>query len=152
MDTEEFAVFDRLESMATIRALESERGNDFFPGYKSLSADLALKLATATGVVVNILVWRAVERAYGMGGNCARFVFVGFDRHYRLTIAEPVIFIPEKPVLFDEWFDNGEVIGKELLVFGAVEFIVSPLLERDISADEENKPANLAILFLNDVK
>ncbi len=77
---------------------------------------------------------------------------MGPDWFYSLAIAKTVVFIPELPVLFDEWFDNGQFISKEFLVPGAVEFVMSPLLERDVSADKENKPANLFVLFLNDSK
>ena len=38
------------------------------------------------------------------------------------------------------------------LVFGAVDLIMSPLFERNVSADKENKPANSVVLFLNDSK
>ena len=85
-------------------------------------------------------------------GDCTLLAFVRLDRFYGFAIAETIVFVLELPVLLDEGFDNGQLVGKKLLVFGAVEFIVSPLLERDVSADKENKPADLAILFLNDVK
>ena len=123
--------------MTTVRALKFERGHHFLPGNKGLPADLALELTAAARVVINILMGCAAKRAYGI---CW------------FAIAETIVFVLELPVLLDEGFDNGQLVGKKLLVFGAVEFIVSPLLERDVSADKENKPADLAILFLNDVK
>ena len=55
-------------------------------------------------------------------------------------------------VLLDERLDNGQLIGKELMVLGAVEFIMSPLFERDKSADKEKEPGDLAKLFLNNGK
>lgn len=60
------------------------------------------------------------------------------------------IFVPELPVLFDKWLDEGKFIGEKLLIFRAVEFIMSPLFEGDVSADEKNNPADLPVLFLND--
>ena len=48
--------------------------------------------------------------------------------------------------LFDDW----KFVREELLILRAVDLIMSRLLERDISADKVNKPADLAILFLND--
>ena len=63
-----------------------------------------------------------------------------------------VILVPEFPVLLDERFDDWKLVREELLILRAVDFIMSPLLQRDISADKENKPADLAILLLNDVK
>ena len=152
MDTEVFAVFDRLECMPAVRALELERGNHFFSGHKGLSADLALKLSAAAGVIVDMLVWCTAERAYGIRGNRARFAFVRLDWFYGFAVAETVVLVPEQPVLLDERLDNRQLIRKELLIFWAVEFIMSPLFERDISADKKNKPADLLILFLNNVK
>lgn len=138
--------------MSAVRALEFERGNNFFSCYKGPSADRALELSTAAGVVVDILVRSPAEGAYSICGDSTPLVFVGLNRFSSFAITEAVILVPELAVLFDERFDNGKFIGKELWVFRAVEFIVNPLLERNISADEKNKPANLVRLFLNDMK
>ena len=78
--------------------------------------------------------------------------FLGFHRLEGFSIAETIILVPEFPVLLDERFDDRQLVCKELLILRAVDLIMSPLLERDISADKENKPADLAILLLNDVK
>lgn len=152
MDTEMFPVFDRLEGMATVRALEFKRCSHLFTIDKGLAADLVFKLATAASIIVDVLMWCTTERTYGIRRDITGFAFLRLDWFYNLAIAETVVFIPELPVLFDERFDNGQFIGKEFLVFGAVEFVMSPLLERNVSADKENKPANLFVLFLNDSK
>lgn len=60
--------------------------------------------------------------------------------------------VPEQPVLFDERLNDRQLIREEFLVFGAVDLIMSPLFERNVSADKENKPANSVVLFLNDSK
>ena len=52
------------------------------------------------------------------------------------------------PVL-TEVSDQREFISFELLVLGRVGIIESPLLERDISANEVNKPAVLLVKILN---
>lgn len=152
MDTEVFAVFDRLEGVSAVRALEFERGDYLFSGHKGLAADLAHKLAATAGVIVDILVWCTAERAYGIRGNRAWLAFVRLDWFYGFAVAETIVFVPELPILLDERLDNRQLIRKELLIFWAVEFIMSPLLERNISADKKNKPADLLILFLNDMK
>jgi hypothetical protein len=117
-----------------------------------LPADLALKLSAAARVVIDIVMRGAAERAGGICRNVTGFAFLGFDRFYGFAIAEEVVSVPELPVLFDEWFDDRKFIREELLVFRAVEFIVSPLLKRNVSANKKNEPANLLILFLNDFK
>jgi len=152
MDTEMFPVFDRLEDMAAVRALKFKWCSHLFTIDKGLAADLALKLATAASIIVDVLMWCATERTYGIQGDITGFAFLRLDWFYSLAIAEAVVFIPELPVLFDERFDNGQFIGKEFLVFGAVELVIGPLFERDVSADKENKPTNLFVLFLNDSK
>lgn len=117
-----------------------------------MPADLALKLSAAARAVIDIVMRGAAERAGGICRNVTGFAFLGFDRLYGFAIAEEVVSVPELPVLFDEWFDDRKFIREELLVFRAVEFIVSPLLKRNVSANKKNEPANLLILFLNDFK
>ena len=94
----------------------------------------------------------AAEGTYGIIRNGASLAFLRFHRFDSFAIAKTVIRIPELPVLFDEGFNDRQLIGEEFLLFWAVYFIVSPLLERDVSADKENKPADLFVLFLNDSK
>ena len=85
-------------------------------------------------------------------GTVCCLPFWGFTGWRAFSIAETIILVPEFPVLLDERFDDRQLVCKELLILRAVDLIMSPLLERDISADKENKPADLAILFLNDSK
>ena len=113
-----------------------------------MPADLALKLSAAARVVIDIVMRGAAERAGGICRNVTGFAFLGFDWFYGFAIAEEVVSVPELPVLFDD----RKFIREELLVFRAVEFIVSPLLKRNVSANKKNEPANLLILFLNDFK
>ena len=94
----------------------------------------------------------AAERADGICRNVTGFAFLGFDWFYGSAVAEEVVFVPELPVLFDERFNDREFIGEGFLVFWAVYIIMSPLLKRNVSADKENKPADLFVLFLNDSK
>ena len=89
---------------------------------------------------------------YGIFRNGAGLAFLGFHRFDSFALAETVILIPKLPVLFNERFNDRQFIGEEFLVFWAVYFIMSPLLKRDVSADKENKPADLFVLFLNDSK
>ena len=152
VNTEVFTVFDRLECMPAVRAPEFERGNNVFSGNKGLPADLALELTAAARVVINILMGCAAKRAYGICWDCTLLAFVRLDRFYGFAIAETVILVPEFPVLFDEGLDDRQFVREEFLILRAVDFIMGPLFERDVSADKENKPADLAILFLNDVK
>lgn len=57
-----------------------------------------------------------------------------------------------QPVLFEEWLDDGKLVHKEFLILGAAEIVMCPQFGRDVSADKEDKPADLLRLFLNDVK
>ena len=152
VNTEVFTVFDRLECMPAVRAPEFERGNNVFSGNKGLPADLAFELPTAAGIVIDVFMRGVAERTYGICRYGTRLAFLSFHRLEGFPIAEAVILVPEFPVLLDERFDDWKLVREELLILRAVDFIMSPLLERDISADKENKPADLAILLLNDVK
>ena len=152
MNTEVLTVFDWLQGMSAVGTLELKRGSYFLAIDKGLSTDLTFELTASAGVIIDVLMWSAAERAYRIFGNRAGFAFLGFDRLDRLAIAETIVFVPELPVLFDERFYDRQFISEEFLVFRAVYFIMSPLFQRNISADKENKPADLLMLFLNDVK
>lgn len=149
MYAEMFPVFDRLESMPAVRALEFERCSHFLTIHEGLSADLAFELSTTTGIIIDILMWSAAERTDGIFGNGTNFAFLGFDGLDSFAIAEAVVFVPELPVLFNKGFDDREPVGGKFLILGTVDFVMSPLPQWDVSADKENKPANLLILFLN---
>lgn len=152
VDTKVLPVLDRLERMPTVRALEFQRGCHFFTVDKSLLADLTFELPTSAAVIVDILMWGTAERADDLCGDIMGLALLGLDRFNWFAIPESVVFVPELPVLFDEWFDDGQFIGKELLVFRAMELVMGPLFERDVSADKKNEPAELLVLALNDVK
>lgn len=117
-----------------------------------MPADLALELSAAAGVVIEIVMRGATERADGICWNVTGFPFVWLNKFNGSAVAEEVVFVPELPVLLEERFDDREFIRKELLIFRAVEFLMGPLFERDVSTEKENEPADLLILFLNDLK
>lgn len=48
-------------------------------------------------------------------------------------------------------YDFGKLINLELLVLRGMGIVKSPLLERDISTDKVNKPADLFLLVLNEL-
>ena len=50
--------------------------------------------------------------------------------------------------MFDERLDDREAVSGKFVVFRGVGIIEGPLLERDISADEVQEPANSFVLFL----
>jgi len=113
--------------MGAVRALKFQRSSYFFTIDKGLSTDFAFELTTATGIVVDVLVRSTAERAVGIARDITRFVFVRLYRFDDFAIAKSVVLIPKLPILFEEWFDDGKLIGEEFLVLGAVEFVMSPL-------------------------
>ena len=61
-----------------------------------------------------------------------------------------LVFAPEMlPVLFLKRDNLWEFIRFELLIFGRVDIIESPLFQRDVSADKTDKPAILAIEIID---
>ena len=67
----------------------------------------------------------------------------------RFAVFPEIVLQKELPILFEERFDEREAVGGELLVLRGVGIIEGPLLERDISANEVNKPAVLLVKILN---
>ena len=63
-----------------------------------------------------------------------------------------IVFEKEQIVLFDKGLYDGKLVNFELFVFGRERIIKSPLLERDISANEVDQPAVLLIKVLNNRK
>lgn len=135
MDTKMLTVLDRLQGMSAVGTLEFQRGSSLFTIDKCLPTDFAFELSPATGIIVDVLMGSPTERTYGIYRDSAGFTFLGFDRFDSLAVAKEVILVPELPVLLNEWLDEWKFIGKELLIFGVVEFTMSPLFERDESAD-----------------
>jgi hypothetical protein len=142
-------VLDRLEGMAAVGTQEFQWGDKLFAIDKCLAADLAFELTTAAAVVIDIFMRGSTERANGIAWNIMGFAFLGFHGRCGFSIAEAIVLIPELPVLFDKGFDDGELVGQELLVLRTVKFIVCPLLERDVSCNKKNEPADLFVLVLN---
>ena len=138
--------------MTAVRALKFKWSCHFFTVDKGLTADFAFELSTATSIIVDVLMGSSTKRTYGLLRNGAGLTLLSFDRFHGFAITEQVVFVPESPVLFDEGFDDRKLISEEFLVLRTVDFIMSPLFQRNISADKENKPADLLILFLNDSK
>ena len=93
-----------------------------------LTTDLAFELSAAAGIIVDIVMWGTTERTRGICGNGTGFALLRFYRRYCFSVTEAIILIPELPVLLDEGFDDRKLIGSKFLVFGAVDFVMSPLL------------------------
>ena len=111
--------------MSTVGADKTNRSGDKVPGNDGLSADFTLVLAIAAVVIIEIV----------MRGTAERF--------------PEIVFKKELPVLLNGRLDNREMVGGKFVVFRGVGIIEGPLLERDISADEVQEPANSFVLFLN---
>ena len=152
MGPELLTVFDRLQGMAAIGTLELKGSRYVLAVDEGLATDLAFELSTAPRIIVEVLMRSCTKWAYGIFRNGAGLTVLGFDWFNGFAVTEPVVLIPELPVLFDERPNDRQLIGEEFLVFWAEYVIVGPLLKRDVSADKENKPTNLSVLFLNDSK
>ena len=147
MDAEEPPVLFRDKGVSTVRAHETDWGGNNLPSDKRLSTDLALVLSVAAIIIIEIVVGSATEWTDGILGN--GFPIAPLDRPDGFAIFPEVVFQEELPVLFEEGLDDREAVSVEFLVFRGVWIIEGPLLERDISADKVQEPANRFILFLN---
>lgn len=147
VDAEELAVLFGDEGVSAVRADETDRRGDNLPRDERLATDLALVLSVAAIVIIEIMVRGATEGT----DNLLRdgFPVAPLDGSDGFAIFPEVELEEELPVLFDEGLDDGEAVSGKFLVFRRVGIIESPLLERDISADEVQEPANGFILFLN---
>lgn len=147
VQAKEFPVLFRDEGVSAVRADEADRRGDTLPRDECLATDLAQILSVATIVIIEIMMRGTTEGADNIFRD--RLPVTALDRSDGFAILPEKVFEEELPVLFDEGLDDGEPVSGKLLVFGGVGIIESPLLERNISADEVQEPANGFILFLN---
>ena len=114
--------------------------------------DLAQKLAFFPSIVPHEIVHRGVT---GRAGTVLRDItlYSAEYRTYGFVIALLVIrdeILPVPVLLIG--YDFRKLINLELLVLRRMGIIKSPLLERDVSTDKVNKPADLFMLVLNVLK
>ena len=143
-----FAVFFRDEGMPAVRAAQLQEREAAFSRRKPGSTDLAEELPFGAVILVKkrfrgVTAWAgAVVRdiAFRASADGTDFLAIAF------LVVRDKLFV--SPVLA-EVGDQREFINLELLVLRGMGIIESPLFERDISADEVDKPAVLAIKVLN---
>ena len=97
-----------------------------------MTADLAFELSTTTSIIVDVLMGSPTKWTYGVFRNSEGLTLLSFDRFHGFAITESVVLVPKLSVLFDKRLDGGKLIGKKLLVFGTVDFIMSSLFQRNI--------------------
>lgn len=104
-----------------------------------------------TVITIKIRLWGTAGRAGAVFRDVA-FLTSG-DGFYLNTVPAFKVRNQETPVpfLLDD-LDFGKFVYFELLIFWRMGIIESPLLKRDISTDKVNKPANLFMLVLNELK
>ena len=147
VQAEEFPFLFRDEGVSTVRADEADRRGDNLPRDECLATDLALILTVSPIVIIEIVVRGTTEWTDHILRD--GFAVTALNRFDGFAILPEIVFKKELPVLFDERLNDGEPVSGKLLVFRGVGIIESPLLERNISADEIQEPANRFILFLN---
>ena len=149
-DNKEFPVFHRDESMSAERAAKLKRlVETVVLRGEHRAADLAQELAFGTIVAVEVLGRGVTAGASRIGRNTA--FAAPADRPELAAVVGALVFTPEVlPVLFLQGDDPWELIRFELLVLWGMCLIISPLLERDVSADKTEKPAFLIIKIIDD--
>ena len=147
VDDKVFPVFFGNKGISTVRAAQLHGREAAFrrkPGRTDLAEELAFGavilvkerfrgVTARAGAVVRDIAFRA-------SADGTDFLAIAF------LVVRDKLFV--SPVLA-EVGDQREFINLELLVLRGMGIIESPLFERDISADEVDKPAVLAIKVLN---
>ena len=115
-------------------------------------ADLAQNLAFLPAVVPHEIVHRGVT---GRAGTMFWNITIAMPKN-RLNVFVITLFVVGKeifpvPVLLIG-DDFRKLINLEFLILWGMGIIKSPLLERDISTNKVNKPADLFMLVLNELK
>ena len=147
VDDKVFPVFFGNKGISTVRAAQLH-GREAAFRRKPGRTDLAEELAFGAVILVKerfrgVTAWAgAVVRdiAFRASADGTDFLAIAF------LVVRDKLFV--SPVLA-EVGDQREFINLELLVLRGMGIIESPLFERDISADEVDEPAVLAIKVLN---
>ena len=147
VNAEELPVLLWDKGVSTIRAPKADRRGNHLPGDEGLSTDFALVLPVAAIIIVEIVVWSATEGTDDILGN--GFPVAPLNGSDGFAILPEIVFQEKLPVLFEEGLDDRESVSGEFVVFRGMGIIKGPLLERDISADKVQEPANSLVLFLN---
>ena len=147
MEDEMFPLFFGDEGVPAVRTDKTDGGRDLFTGNESLAADFALVLSVAAVIIVDVMVRCATERTDDIFRD--RSAITPLDGFDGSAILPEIVFEKELPVLFDEGFDDRELVDPEFLILRGVGIVKSPLLERNISAYEADQPAVLLIKLLN---
>lgn len=135
MDDKVLSVFLGNQSISTMGTAQFHRGEAAFLRRKPRRTDLAEKLAFGTVILVEKWLRGITARA----GAVIRDVTIraAADRTDFLAVAFFIVrdefFVsPVLPEVSNKW----EFVNFELLVFGGMGIIKSPLLKRDVSADK----------------
>lgn len=149
MQDEMFPLFFRHKCFPTVRAAQSKLlCKAVLIRSKVCIADLAFELSCFSVIAVKIRLGSAAGRA----GTFLRDVafFTARDRFYFTMV--PVFKVGDKklpvPFMLDD-LDFRKLVHFEFLIFRGMGIIKSPLLERNISADEVKQPAVLLVKILN---
>ena len=137
------------ECLATVGAPQGELpGEAVFIWRKICIAYLAFQLSGFPVISVKIRLRSATGRAEAVFGDVA-FLTPG-DGFYLNTVAAIKVRDQETPVpLMLDDLDFWKFVHFELLIFGRMGIVESPLLKWYISADEVDQPAILLVEILN---
>ena len=148
MDDKVLAVFLWNKCIAAMGTAQLNTGEAAFGRRKPRSTDLAEELTFRAIVFVKEWFWSIAAGA----GAVVRDVTLGTTANGAYFFAIAFFVVRDKlfisPVL-TEVSDEREFIDFELLVFGGMRIIKSPLFEGDVSADEVEQPAVLLVKVLN---
>ena len=151
MNDEIFPVFLRDESVAAMRTSKFDGREATFIRREMGVTDFAEKLSFGTIILIKerfrSITTRTAAAVRDIAGRATT------DGKNLLTVALFVVRneIFERPILA-EVRNQGKFINLEFLILLGMGIIESPLLKRDISTDKVNKPANLFMLVLNELK
>jgi hypothetical protein len=154
MDDEVFAVFLMDEAVTAMRAFQnSSFGEAVILGWRKMRlADFAQDLTFLFAIVPHQIIHRGITcRAGTVFRNVAFYTakdrFDGFVVTFFVVrnkiLPIPILFVRD---------DFGKLIYFEFLILWRMGIIKSPLPERNISANKVNKPTNLFMLVLNELK
>jgi hypothetical protein len=154
MYDEVLTVFLMTEVVIAMRALQNGSFGEavIFGWRKKCLADFAYNLAFLFAIVPRQIIHGSITcRAGTVFRNVAFYTTKDRLDSFVVTFFVVRNKIFPIPILFIR-DDFGKLIYFEFLIFRRMGIIKSPLLERNVSANKVNKPTNLFMLVLNELK
>jgi len=122
VDVEVFTVLFLNKGVPAVRAYQSDRFKIRFTLVKPKATDLTQKLATASGIIIDVCMRRTTAGTNGIRGY--RLSTTGFDRLEVLAMLYPILLKKQDVVQLFHLLNTGKLVNGQLIILGACKIVL----------------------------